>query len=202
MDGIAGVQARIAQIEGFRRLTQPAPAPAPTAGGSTAAEFARLLDTSIRATGGAGAAAPATAAQRLAPGAYGPLAPPAELAQFGNGQIPADALASIGGGHRLERSAAAAFEQLRSEAQRAGITVGVTDSYRDLATQQDLVARKGLYSNGGLAAAPGTSTHGWGLSLDLDLNPAAQEWMRTNAHRFGFVEDVPREPWHWTYRPA
>ncbi len=26
--------------------------------------------------------------------------------------------------------------------------------------------------------------------------------MRENGWRNGFVEDVPREPWHWTYRPA
>ncbi|QGG97136.1 hypothetical protein GH723_14760 [Actinomarinicola tropica] len=61
---------------------------------------------------------------------------------------------------------------------------------------------KGLYSQGGLAATPGTSNHGWGLSVDLDLNPASEAWMKANAPRFGFVEDVPREPWHWTYRPA
>lgn len=65
----------------------------------------------------------------------------------------------------------------------------------------DLVRRKGLYSQGGLAASPGTSNHGWGLALDLRLDAKAQAWMRSNAKDFGFVEDVPREPWHWTFRP-
>lgn len=56
------------------------------------------------------------------------------------------------------------------------------------------------------AAAPGatagTSTHGLGLSVDLGLDGRAQAWMRANADRFGFVEDVAGEPWHWTYRPG
>lgn len=47
---------------------------------------------------------------------------------------------------------------------------------------------------------PGTSPHGWGMAVDLDLNAQAQSWMRANAGRFGFVEDTPREPWHWVYR--
>src|SRR5690606_28496791 len=106
------------------------------------------------------------------------------------------------GDHRLHGPAAVAFQQLETAARVDGITVGVIASYRDLPTQHRLAAEKGLYANGGLAATPGTSNHGWGLSVDLDLDPWAQQWMRDNAWRFGFVEDVPREPWHWTYRPA
>ena len=40
------------------------------------------------------------------------------------------------------------------------------------------------------------------IALDLDLDASAQKWMRENGWKYGFVEDVPREPWHWTYRPA
>ena len=54
-------------------------------------------------------------------------------------------------------------------ARRDGVSIGVTDSYRSYGEQVDLARRKGLYSQGGLAAKPGTSDHGWGLSLDLDL---------------------------------
>ena len=53
-----------------------------------------------------------------------------------------------------------------------------------------------------LAATPGKSNHGWGLAVDLELDDRAQAWMRENAHNYGFVEDVAREPWHWGYRPA
>jgi D-alanyl-D-alanine carboxypeptidase len=61
--------------------------------------------------------------------------------------------------------------------------------------------RKGLYSQGGLAAKPGTSEHGWGMATDLDLNNKAQAWMRANGEKYGFVENTPREPWHWAYKP-
>jgi LAS superfamily LD-carboxypeptidase LdcB len=66
-----------------------------------------------------------------------------------------------------------------------------------------LAAAKGLYADGGLAAVPGTSNHGWGLAVDVDTDQAgAQQWMQANGHRFGFVEAVRREPWHWEFRPA
>jgi LAS superfamily LD-carboxypeptidase LdcB len=87
-------------------------------------------------------------------------------------------------------------------ARRDGVTIGVTDSYRSYGEQVDLARRKGLYSQGGLAAKPGTSDHGWGLSLDLDLDGKAQAWMRRHADEYGFDENVPREPWHWTYKPG
>lgn len=131
---------------------------------------------------------------------HGKLEPPAELAAYGNGKIPPTALAEIGeGGHRMWAPAAAQFKQLRQDAAAAGVNIGVTDSYRSYDQQVDLAKRKGLYSQGGLAATPGTSNHGWGRSLDLDLDAKAQSWMRANAERYGFVEDVPREPWHWTF---
>ena len=130
------------------------------------------------------------------------MQPPAELVNYGNGNVPTAALASIGDGHSLHAPAAQAFRQLEASAQLAGIDLDVVSSYRDLSTQQRLAQEKGLYSQGGLAATPGTSNHGWGMAVDLTLDNRAQEWMRANAHQFGFVEDVPREPWHWTYRPA
>jgi len=39
------------------------------------------------------------------------------------------------------------------------------------------------------------------MATDLRLDGEALAWMRDNAWQYGFVEDVPREPWHWTYRP-
>lgn len=132
---------------------------------------------------------------------HGRLQPPAELARYGNGRIPAEALTSIGGGHRMYRPAAEAFNRMRADAQAQGVNIGVTDSYRSYDQQVDVARRKGIYGRGGLAAVPGRSNHGWGLSLDLRLDKKAQDWMRANGRRYGFVEDVPREPWHWTYRP-
>ena len=247
LEGIAGVQARMTEIQGrFASLDPLAPAPAPAT--TPGPEFASVLDSALaEATGGAtatgplpGAAAlslpsvfsstatsggsllaPATAgttavaapgpiatglttpALRQPAGAFGRLQPPADLVRFGNGRVPAEALAPLGhGSHRLWAPASTAFARLEADAAAAGVRIGVTDSYRSFDEQVDVARRKGLHSSGGLAAVPGTSAHGWGLALDLDLDATAQRWMRDNAWKYGFVEDVPREPWHWTYRPA
>lgn len=192
MDGLSAVQARIATIEShLAQLTRAPAAPAATVG---TASFDDVLRSHLE---------PTTSAVQLAPGEYGRLQPPTELLAYGNGQIPAAALTPIGDGtHRLYAPAARSFEQLFAAADADGVTIGMTDSYRSYDAQVRLAEEKGLYSEGGLAAEPGTSNHGWGLALDLDLDDRAQAWMRTNGWRYGFVEDTPREPWHWTYRPS
>ncbi len=136
-------------------------------------------------------------------GGYGAMPVPAELAAYGNGNIPATALESIGqGGHRLWAPAAQDWRAAVAAAQADGVELRVTDSYRSYADQVQLAQDKGLYADGGLAAVPGTSNHGWGRALDVDVdNPAAMRWLQANGHRYGFVEAVTREPWHWEYRP-
>jgi len=201
LEGLHAVQARIAAIQSKLGVVQ---APATAAPAAEAGRFEEMYSAAL--AGGGSAAAPSgvlTPARLAAPGGYGKLAPPPELAAYGNGKIPAEALVPIGhGDHRLHGPAAAAFRRMEADAAAAGVRLGVTDSYRTLESQVDLARRKGLHSHGGLAATPGTSNHGWGLSLDLDLDAHGQQWMREHGWRYGFVEDVPREPWHWTYRPA
>jgi hypothetical protein len=213
---------------GFDAALESAVAASRTAGGTAAAEVAGA-PPGFAMLGGAApawwenptalAALPGVAASSSATGTGGVGAPatvgggralvdargvPVELRAHGNGRIPASALSAVGGvdGHRLWAPAARSLEALRAAAARDGVTIGVTDSYRPYDVQVDLVRRKGLYSEGGLAAVPGTSDHGWGIAVDLDLDSRAQAWMRANAGRYGFVEDVPREPWHWAYRPT
>lgn len=201
VDGIAAIGQRIAAIQAT--LGSFAPAAAGTSAsasstGATGSAFAQELERAVAGSGTAGAAGTGAAATSGALTADGV---PAELAAYGNGRIPASALAEVDGtGHRLWAPAADALERLRADAARAGVTVGITDSYRSYEAQVDVAARKGLYSQGGLAAVPGTSDHGWGMAVDLDLDDAAQSWMRANAGRYGFVEDTPREPWHWAYQ--
>jgi hypothetical protein len=126
---------------------------------------------------------------------------PPELAKYGNGRIPPSELESIGiGEHRLWSPAAEAFTAMRSAAAADGVTIGVTDSYRSYDQQVDLVRRKGLYKDGGIGAVPGTSEHGWGRAVDVDVNGAGLTWMRSHAAQFGFTEDTPREPWHWGFQ--
>lgn len=142
--------------------------------------------------------APVTSADA---GDLSPVGVPPELAAYGNGRIPASALSTVGGSNQmLWTPAARAYEAMSAAAARAGIRMGITDSYRSYAEQVDLAQRKGLHSQGGLAAKPGTSDHGWGKSLDLRLDDSAQSWMRAHGAEFGFTENVSREPWHWTYR--
>lgn len=224
MHGIAGVTARISEIEAriatlrtssATSASSTVPAASPTgqsfetvlagaraAAGVPAPSGAATALASSATASSVTAASAAAASTTVAGGRLTADGVPVDLAAYGNGRIPATALSSIGvGKHALWRPAADAFKQLSAAAAADGVTIEVTDSYRTYDQQVDLARRKGLYSQGGLAAAPGTSDHGWGRSVDLGLDPRAQQWMRANGPRYGFVEDVPREPWHWTFSP-
>ncbi|GIG23954.1 M15 family metallopeptidase [Cellulomonas denverensis] len=197
-EGIAGITSRIAAIQAdladlSSRVTGPAT-------GTTTTSFAQALagqlgaTTGTATTTGTAAATPAVDTTRNADGV------PTALADYGNGRIPTTALQQVGDtGHRLWAPAAESLTRLIADAKAQGVTIGITDSYRSYESQVDVAARKGLYSEGGLAAVPGTSDHGWGMAVDLDLDSTAQAWMRANGGRYGFVEDTPREPWHWAY---
>ena len=198
MDGILAISQRIAQIEATLSLIS-VPRVRPGAGSGTA--FSEVLASAVADTAPTSAAGTSNlGGSRFQVNADGV---PVDLAAYGNGRIPREALEPVGAtGHRLWAPAAQSFERLLSAAAAEGVAIGVTDSYRSYDVQVDVVRRKGLYSQGGLGAKPGTSQHGWGMAVDLDLDASAQAWMRTNAARFGFVEDTPREPWHWAFQPS
>lgn len=215
MDGVAAVSQRIGEIEGRLALLgfSRASASGVLGGGPTASVPGTSTAGPAGSTGASGdfAAALATevasAATTADVGSGKALVDakgvPLELKQYGNGKIPADALSGVAGtNHSLWTPAARSLEALRARAAADGVTIGMTDSYRTYASQVDLAQRKGLYSQGGLAAAPGTSMHGWGMAVDLSLDAKAQAWMREHAGAYGFVEDTPREPWHWGYHPT
>lgn len=187
MDGLAQVQARIAAING--RFEPPTVALTSASG----TDFESVLNNAIEKSSASRPVTPTSGSIEM------PAVPDASM----NGRLPDTSLVSIGiGGHRLSGAAASAFRSMRADAARVGVQIGVSDSYRTFDQQVDVAQRKGLYSQGGLAAAPGTSDHGLGLSLDVDVDGRGQEWLRTNGGRYGFVENVAREPWHWTYRPG
>jgi zinc D-Ala-D-Ala carboxypeptidase len=203
VDGIAAITSRIAEIRGTLAAFDPPAVASATTGTtatttasgarSTSGTFATALASEVSRTA---AAAPASSGRLTADGV------PTELAAYGNGRIPREALSEIGStGHRMWSPAARRYEALSAAAARDGVTIGITDSYRTYEAQVDLAERKGLYKNGGLAAVPGTSDHGWGRSLDLRLDASALAWMREHGAQYGFREDVPRESWHWTYYP-
>lgn len=126
------------------------------------------------------------------------------LTEASNGLLNGSYLTSIGGNHKLNSEASVAYLKMVAAAKAEGVEWGITDSYRTLEIQKDLVKRKGLYSKGGLAAQPGTSNHGWGSAVDLNFKVGkgnALEWLKKNAGKYGFT-NIPREPWHWEHKQS
>jgi D-alanyl-D-alanine carboxypeptidase len=202
--GIEGINARITDIKSRMIALQTQQAGTvsstqTTAGTGTTAsgdDFATYLQNAVSSS----PAVPTAGAQKTYQ--LNGKGVPVELAQYGNGKIPANALEQVGGTrHKLWAPAAQSLTSMIADAKSQGVNIGITDSYRPYAEQVDLARRKGLYSQGGLAAKPGTSEHGWGMATDLDLNGKALTWMKENAGKYGFINNVSRESWHWAYRP-
>jgi hypothetical protein len=145
-------------------------------------------------------AAAANASPIAADPTLGAMDPPPEMVAYGNGKLPRELLTPIGiGQHRLWAPAAQQFVTMRTAAAQQGVAISVTDSYRSYDSQVELAARKGLSQNGGLAAVPGTSEHGWGLAVDMDVNGAGMAWLKANGSTYGWVQPSTREPWHWEF---
>jgi D-alanyl-D-alanine carboxypeptidase len=197
--GIEGVNSRIADIQS--RIIGLQTQQAGTA--------AKASTTSTSATGGTSFESYLNeAVQSQAPGTaktykLNSQGIPADLAAYGNGKIPASALKPVGDTtFKLWAPAAESLTTLIAAAKKDGVTIGINESYRPYEEQVALAKQKGLYSQGGLAAKPGTSEHGWGMAADLQLNGQALSWMRQNAGKYGFDNNVPRENWHWAYKPS
>ena len=58
-----------------------------------------------------------------------------------------------------------------------------------------------LKPNVAYAAIPGTSSHGYGLAVDIGniSNKNVKAWLDKNAASFGFVKEYSFESWHFTY---
>lgn len=124
-----------------------------------------------------------------------------------NGELPADSLCTLFDGHTQMRADAAVALAKLNEAYVAkfGADMCLSSGYRTLAQQTAVKAEKG-----GLAAAPGTSNHGWGLAIDFcsrETQGARWAWLNENGPLYGFVNPSwalpggsgPHEPWHWEY---
>jgi len=117
-------------------------------------------------------------------------------------------LRSIGDGKKLRTDAADKFNAMRAAASAAGVIFFVNSGFRSQAEQ--------IYLHNGyvqklpgfnMAARPGYSNHQGGISADIDTQGKGREsptykWLAVNARRFGFVNDVESEAWHWTYKPT
>lgn len=123
-----------------------------------------------------------------------------------NGQLPSTDLGKALGfapgpgvgatGGLLRKAAANAWN---AAYQASGGALSLTEGYRGLAAQQ---YRWSLFKKGGnLAAAPGTSQHGFGLAADV---AGGQGWLRANGSKFGWINTglgfSQREPWHFEFK--
>jgi peptidoglycan hydrolase-like protein with peptidoglycan-binding domain len=109
----------------------------------------------------------------------------------------------VGNGEYMRTDAARAFLKMQASAKRAGISLSATSGFRTMAEQKHLYA---LWQagQGNLAARPGFSNHQGGIAMDVGgvngYHTSAYNWLSRNAKRFGFVNDVGGEYWHWTYK--
>lgn len=109
-------------------------------------------------------------------------------------------ITSVGSGESLNVRCAQQYKNMLAAARKAGINLGTTDGYRTYSEQAALYRRYGS----GRAARPGYSNHQMGLSADISgvngYNTRAYRWLQANAGKYGFVNDVRGEYWHWTYK--
>lgn len=141
-------------------------------------------------------------------GAAGANPPPAtggaRVNGYINGRAVSITVSSVGNGKYMRTDAANAFNRMKADAARAGINLSVVSGFRTMAEQQHLY---NLYisGRGNLAARPGYSNHQGGVSADISVpggyGSSTYRWLANNARRYGFVNDVGGEPWHWTYKP-
>lgn len=131
-----------------------------------------------------------------------PARPPrVNLDGLRNARVPESRLAPVGDGERLLKPVAKQFLRMKAAARAAGIDLHVNDGYRNYAEQARLYE---LYQSGqgNLAAPPGQSNHGLGISVDINMpDQRTYQWLVKHANNYGFVNDVPSENWHWTYKP-
>jgi len=129
-----------------------------------------------------------------------------------NGNIPTSALtpvvASVAGSGYLRTDAARQYLAMSLAFSNAvGTPLTITEGYRSYARQ---VEYWNLYQagKGNLAAYPGTSNHGWGISCDFGAGVAtagttAKRWMDANAPAYGWSPTGNTfsrpEPWHFDY---
>jgi len=122
-----------------------------------------------------------------------------------------------GTNERVETGAGASLARAVSAGCPAG---GINDAYRSYADQ--VVMFKSRYtvrwvtggpygdvrwwggvryvrtSGLGMAAIPGTSTHGDGLAIDFAYQQ--RTWLRAHGTAYGWVNTIRSEPWHWEYQ--
>ena len=145
-----------------------------------------------------------------------------------NGRMPADRLKRIHCGGHLYIDAARAWLAMVRAAAQANIFLNLNNpfnAYRKIENQIAVFQKRfnpvdnqvpltdgairveydgkiwQLKPNLAYAAIPGTSSHGYGLAVDIGniSNANVKAWLDKNAASFGFVREYSFESWHFTY---
>lgn len=156
-----------------------------------------------------------------------PLVVPTELKKVANGKLPDSLLFPISIGGRLWKNAAKCFNLMATEAKKSGITFKNEGDYRSFDRQLALFNdRYSLKDEGRVptitrtyngkkyflkkgkspSATPGTSNHGLGLAIDINVSDKkVANWLCLHAPTYGFYlqGSDPKSPefelWHWQY---
>ena len=122
----------------------------------------------------------------------------------------------------LRKIAKIYFEKMAKDAKKEGFNIIAVSTYRSYKYQEKLyknyVKEKGLHYADMASARPGHSEHQTGLAIDIaDLsldydnfeNTKEFNWVKHNAHKYGFILRYPKskfhitgfkyEPWHYRY---
>ena len=118
---------------------------------------------------------------------------------------------------RLANIAVKYYNAMVAAAKKEGINLDVSgedSAYRRLGSaaegcgngfSQWCAWQKYQAGTGNLAASPGTSNHGLGLAIDINLSGQGRsskvyKWLANNANNYGWYETVSSEPWHWDFK--
>ena len=154
---------------------------------------------------------------------------PQMVRPYSNGKIPPELLQPCGiRSFVMVEPAARACRAMVTAARADGILLDATGTYRSYDQQLQLFTQRYSKSaisgartkswNGAtywlkpgmaMAATPGTSKHGLGVTPDLaqrstsgalqGVGPATLAWLAAHGPSFGFWNSVKSEPWHWPY---
>ncbi len=141
-------------------------------------------------------------------------------------EAPDTELASIGGGYRLRKAAAAKFQSMVADARSRGVNITTISAFRSVEDQKRLFfgvgAERGQQptKRAEVSAPPKYSEHHTGYAIDVgdgsvpatnlnqnfDTTPAYQ-WLKANAAKYSFelsfpkdnIQKVSYEPWHWRF---
>lgn len=106
---------------------------------------------------------------------------------------------------KLVGGARTAYQQAKQAMAAEGITMTLTSGKRSYEHQRDLFEKE-VREKGSTAAArmrvlpPDESSHVDGNAIDI--NVAAQPWMKSKGRQFGWCQIYANEPWHFEYQAS